>query len=544
MMVKYPNSGSTHPAMRKGDAMRTIIVFGLAIGISYSFLQAQPVFLTQPASKVVWVGAKVTLAASTSAQTPATFHWLINATNLPSGLEITTMAGNGTFAYTGDGGPATSATLKGPFGMALDSVGDLFIADVGNGCIRKVDTNGIITTVAGNGTNGFSGDGGNAKNAMLNQPQDVALDAVGNMYIADTVNIRIRKVDTNGVISTIAGNGTSGYSGDGGSATNAMLYSPQFLAMDAAGNLFTSGFLAEGAPSYVRKVDTNGIITTVAGNGTNGFSGDGGAATNAELSGSLGLAVDVVGDLFIADFFNYRIRKVDTNGIITTFAGNGGNSYSGDGGQATNAGLARPLCVAVDPAGNLFFSEADMRIREVDTNGIISTLAGNGGFGYSGDGGIATNTSLDYPVGLAVDAADDLFIAGLDDSRIRQVVSANWPNAMKSSLVLNPATLANAGNYQEIITAGGISVTSSVASLTVVTSPMIYQTVPQSGGKVALSFVSLPGSTNVVLGATNLLPPVNWLPLSTNVAGVDGDWQFTDVNASGNPVNFYRSLTR
>jgi sugar lactone lactonase YvrE len=444
---------------------------------------------------------------------------------------ITTVAGGG----VRDGGMATDAGLYRPDDVAVDASGNLFIADEGNSRIRKVSTNGIITTVVGNGTPAYAGDGGAATNAELCYPECVAVNAFGCLFIADSGNYRIRKVDTNGVIMTVAGNGAWGYSGDGGAATNASLDSPYGVEVDASGNLF----IADEGDGRIRKVSTNGIITTVAGNGTNGYSGDGGAATNASLYAPAGVALDASGNLFIADYFNDRIRKVSTNGIITTVAGNGTGGYSGDGGAATNAELNYPRGVALDAFGNLFIADAiNQRIRKVSTNGIITTVAGNGTYGfYSGDGGPATNAGLRSPSGVAVDAFGNLFIADAGNNCIRKVTDTQGP-----VLALNNASAANAGSYQVVVTGPGGSVTSSVANLTVAASPLIYKTVRNSGGSMTLNFVSQPGSTNEVLCATNLSPPVLWQPISTNMAGLDGDWQFTDTNAAGYRERFYRSL--
>jgi len=336
--------------------------------------------------------------------------WQNNRIRMVSNGVITTVAGNGTRGYSGDGGPATSAQLAYPQSVAVDSAGNLYIADTSNSCIRKV-ANGVITTVAGNGEFGFSGDNGPATSAQFNGPTGVAVDSGGNLYIADQPNQRIRKV-SNGLITTVAGGGTS--IGDNGPATNAQLYEPSGVAVDSAGNLY----IADSYHYRIRKV-SNGVITTVAGNGTQGFSGDNGPATSAQFYELGGVAVDSAGNLYIADSANFRIRKV-TNGVITTVAGNGTQGFSGDGGPATNAQLNFPGSVAVDSAGNLYFADYDnFRIREV-SNGVITTVAGNGTFGSSGDNGPATSAQL-IPYGVAVDSGGNLYIADGFNHRIRKV---------------------------------------------------------------------------------------------------------------------------
>jgi uncharacterized protein (TIGR03437 family) len=326
---------------------------------------------------------------------------------------ITTVAGSGTAGGSGDGGPATSASL-GPWGVAVDAAGNLYIADYSNSRIRKVSPSGIISTAAGNGTRGFSGDGGPATGASLNQPSGVAVDAAGNLYIADYYNYRVRKVSSSGIISTVAGNGIKGFSGDGGTATSATLREPEALAVDAAGNLY----IADSTNQRIRKVSPSGIISTVAGTGTWAFSADGGPATSASLSFVEGVAVDAAGNLYIDDSDNGRIRKVSPSGIISTVAGTGTWGFSGDGGPATSASLNDPWGVAVDAAGNLYIADArNGRIRKVSPSGIIGTVAGGGS--ALGDGGAATSASLKHPIAVAVDAAGNVYIA--DDNRIRKV---------------------------------------------------------------------------------------------------------------------------
>ena len=334
-----------------------------------------------------------------------------------SSYTITTVAGNGTSGFSGDGGPATSAELDYPTGVAVDSAGNLFIADTFNARIRKVTPAGAISTVAGNGTLGFSGDGGPATSAELRLPDGVAVDSAGNLFIADETNNRIRKVTAAGTISTVAGNGTAGFSGDGGPATSAELFQPAGIAVDSAGNLF----IADGS-NRIRKVTAAGTISTVAGNGTAGFSGDGGPATAAELNQPSDVAVDSAGNLFIADLMNSRIRKVTPAGTISTVAGNGTLGFSGDNGPATSAELFEPWDVAVDGAGNLFIVDSgNDRIRMVTPAGTISTVAGNGTPGFSGDGGLATSAALIAPEGVAVDGKGNVFIADTNNNRIREL---------------------------------------------------------------------------------------------------------------------------
>ena len=340
-------------------------------------------------------------------------------------LTITTVAGGG--SSLGDGGAATAAQLNNPRGIAVDGAGNLYIADTWNNRIRKVDTAGVITTVAGSGTNGFSGDGGAATSARLNYPYGVTPDGAGNLYIADSRNNRIRKVDTAGVITTVAGSSTTGaFSGDGGAATTARLNLPDSVVLDALGNLY----IADRVNHRIRKVDTAGVITTVAGSSTTGaFGGDGGAATAARLYDPSSVALDALGNLYITDKDNRRIRKVDTAGVITTVAGTGAFGSSGDGGAATAARLSTPIGVAVDWAGNLFIADEDgHRIRKVDTAGNISTVAGSSTTGaFSGDGGAATAARLNEPEGVALDRLGNLYIADTSNNRIRKVVGAGPP---------------------------------------------------------------------------------------------------------------------
>ncbi len=328
---------------------------------------------------------------------------------------VTLVAGNGGAGFSGDDGPATVAQLNGPRGVAVDSAGDLYIADTGNSRIRKV-ANGVITTVTGTGATGFGGDGGPATAAQMNTPYGVALDAAGNLYIADSLNDRIRRV-SNGVITTVAGNGAGNFSGDNGPATSAQLSEPLGVAVDPAGNLY----IADYGNNRIREV-ANGVITTVAGSGMGGFGGDNGPATSAQLYAPSGVAVDPAGTLHIADTYNYRVRKV-ANGVITTVAGNGAAGFSGDNGPATAAQLYVPAGVALDSFGSLYIADAFGTLIRRVSGGVITTVAGNGTQGYSGDGGPATAAQLGEVDAIAVDSAGNLYLADWANQRIRKIAN-------------------------------------------------------------------------------------------------------------------------
>ena len=308
-----------------------------------------------------------------------------------------------------------TATNPGPtHSVALDGAGNLYFQNGRNVVLRLDVTTGVVTPVAGNGAQGFSGDNGPATSAQLNNPMGVAVDAVGNLYIADCGNQRIRIV-TNGVITTVAGNGKFGFSGDNGPATSAQLHSPWGITVDSAGNLY----IADEGNNRIRQV-SNGVITTIAGNGKPRFSGDGGPATEAQLAHPTGIARDSDGALYIADIGNGRIRKV-FNSLIATVAGNGTVAIGGDNGPATSAQLGYAFSVAADTAGNVYIgSMPGARIRKV-SNGLITTVAGNGMRGFSGDNGPATSAQLDFPTDLAVDVAGNLYIADAWNFRVRKV---------------------------------------------------------------------------------------------------------------------------
>jgi sugar lactone lactonase YvrE len=494
-----------------------------------------PIVTTQPGSQTGFPGTNVSFTVTAGGTAPFTYQWQFNGTNLPNNI-ITTVAGDGYGAttsgrYAGDGGTATNASLYYPQGVGFDAAGNMFIADNNNNRVRKVDSSGTTSTVAGGGS---GGDGGAATNASLNRPNNVAFDATGSLYIADILNNRIRKVDTNGIIATVAGNGTYSESGDGGAATNAGIYWPASVALDAAGNFYIAALYY----SHIRKVNANGIISTVVGSSA-GYSGDGGAATSAKVNGPQGVALDADGNLYIADTGNSRIRKVDTSGIISTVAGKSGSGYSGDGGAATNATLKSPWGVALDAFGDLYIADlGNNRIRKVDTNGIITTVAGTSAAGYSGDGGAATNASLHNPACVALDAAGNLYIADWLNNRIREVHLAGYP-----TLTVSNVSVGNAGNYTVVVTSPYGSATSEVAVLTIT----IPRTPPQiitgdgsfgfQSNQFGFNLNGAVGQTIVVDGSTDL---VGWAPLFTNTV-VGNPFYFYDPAWTNYPQRFYRA---
>jgi len=378
---------------------------------------------------------------------------------------IRTIAGNDTAGYGGDNGPAIYASLYSPEGLSLDKWNNIYIADAGNSCIRKINpSTGIIITVAGNDTIGFSGDEGLAINSKLNIPVFVFCDTIGNIYIADGNNNRIRKITVStGIITTVAGSGPVGGtagsdSGDNGPATDATLNQPSSICLDKFGNMF----IADYSNNKVRKVDAStGVITTFAGTGAIGYSGDSGLAISATFNYPIAVFADSFGNVFISDQYNAAVRKVTAStGIITTFAGNGTSGYSGDSGLAINAEFDQPSDIYIDKQNNIFVADyGNGTIRRIDgiTN-IITTVAGNGTFGYSGDNGPAIEAELKC-TDMFLDTSGNLYIADYNNNRIREVYDTAGltatPNVEKQNDVVvypNPATTQLTISASEYIT--------------------------------------------------------------------------------------------
>ncbi len=362
---------------------------------------------------------------------------------------ISTVAGSGSSGFAGDGGTPTSAQLFLPY-AAVFANGNVYIADQVNNRIRLASASSI-STLAGTGTAGYDGDGKAASAALLFNPSGIVVDGSGNVYFSDTRNQVIRKITTAGIISTYAGNNAqgAGLNGDTGTATNAQLNTPAGLALDSKGNLY----IADAANNKIRIVTTANGINTFAGNTFSDFAGDGGQAINAEMHNPQGVAVDAVGNVYIADTFNDRIRMVTLDGVMHTVAGNGIAGFKGDGGQALNASLNHPEGIAVDAAGSLYIADTfNQRIRMVLPNGKIVTIAGTGGQAYTGDGGPATAASLNFPSSVFVDPSGNLYVSDSQNYVIRKLTP--------SAVVVSPGVPA--------IKAGGIVTASGFGGLSTV----------------------------------------------------------------------------
>jgi trimeric autotransporter adhesin len=452
-------------------------------------------------------------------------------------------AGNGLYRSSGNGGPAIQASLYEPWGIAFDRAGNAYFAEFGLNRVRKVSIDGTISIVAGTGSSGRASDGQLATSAPLNNPTGVAADSAGNLYIADSVNSRIAIVAPNGLITNFAGGGQM--LGDGGPAKAALLGQPHGLAVDAAGNVY----IADGLDNRIRKVTADGVINTIAGNGQQGFSGDGGPATSASMSDPQGVAVDSTGNIYIADSGNNRIRKV-SGGTITTVAGNGIRGFSGDGGPATVSSLNQPFGVAVDSTGNIYIADwGNNRIRKA-SGGTITTIAGNGNFGFAGDGGLATKALLDDPTGLALDPSGNIYVADDGNNRIREVLSDG------GSYQVTPPTLsfsASAGgsapgsqtiNLSSVIAGLVFAATSSEPWLSVSPSTGSIPSVLQvSVDPSSLTAGSLSGT--ITITAPNAIPATSVVAVTVAVsAGTPAALEISTQNVSFTATQGSGALTQ
>ncbi len=378
---------------------------------------------------------------------------------------ITTIAGSGAYglgttgSFGGDYSQATDAKLSVPVGVTTDTHGNIYVADYGNGRVRKIDTTGVITTIGGTGVAGYNGDGIPATNSELSASFYYLYFNNNVLYIPDFSNSRIRIIDSAGIMNTLSGDGNCGNSGNGGSASSAEVCAPAGIKLDRQGHLF----LADGG-GVIRKIDTNGIITCIAGKelGTFGYSGDGDSADSALFKVSVDLAIDLKGNIYISDLGNNKIRRIDTNGIITTFAGSDtAGGYMGDNGPSTAALLRGPEGIITDDIGNVFFSDCgNFVVRKIDTAGIITTIVGNGIEGFSGDNGPATAAKLDKPAGLAFDKKGNLYIADWWNNRIRKVSNVGTMTGVAEISALAPEIILYpnpAKNYLEVDGARGCS---------------------------------------------------------------------------------------
>ncbi len=452
-------------------------------------------------------------------------------------LTITTIAGSSASGGTGDGGAATAAGLLHIGGLCMDAAGNIYVADGDDNKIRKISTSGIITTVAGNGTAIYAGDGRAATAASLNRPTDVKLDRDGNLIIADYLNHAIRKVNSSGIISTIVGTGTSGFSGDGGAATAAYIYQPQSITFDASGNLY----FADEGNSRVRKVTTSGIISTIAGGGTS--TSDGVAATTALFGILDGVVFDLSGNLLVSDERRYQVRKVTPSGLIYTVAGTGVSGSTGDGGPATAAKLNFPARIGIDAYGNIFIPDYNNnKIRKINTSGVISTFIGTGTAAFSGDGGPASAAQLHFPTAVMFDSLGNMYISDGFNNRVRKVYNA----ASTTPPITGPSTLCvgdsitlydsisggtwSSSNTSVAIPTGGGSIYGVAAGSAIIT----YTTTSSCGASYATfpitvtsggSLGAISGPPTVCVGAsattyTNATSGGTWRLSNTSIATI------------------------
>ena len=394
VISEVPGSGATEFAYDRGDKMETA---------------------KAPACRVFFNG-------NTPTQLSPTAWNMFNRAAAYTAFEcgrnmLWTAAGDGGTTYAGDGGQSVDRGLSSPYGVAIDSQDRVYVADSVLHAVRRIDHDGSVTTIAGTGVAGSTGDGGPATAARLNAPVRLAFDSADNLFIADSGNHKIRRVTPGGIISTVAGTGTAGNTGDGGQATAARLRTPFDMAVGPDGSMY----IADRGNHKIRRVAPNGIISTFAGTGTAGYNGDDIAATSARLSSPYSVDVDADGNVYIADFDNERVRKVDANRVITTFAGTGVATIDGDGGPAAEAGLHKPMYVDAAPSGDVYIGESNNNKIRLVHDGTIDTLAGSGVFGYKGDGGAPVFSTWQRPSAMALDSQGRLWVADRLNRRIRVI---------------------------------------------------------------------------------------------------------------------------
>jgi hypothetical protein len=456
---------------------------------------------------------------------------------------MSTTVGTGTIGYTAVETAASDARLASPSAIVYDATGNLYLADSNNHVVRKIlKGSGVITTIAGVGTAGFSGDGGAATAAQLDTPTGLALDSSGNLFIADSHNQRIREV-AGGIITTVAGTGTAGFAGDGGLATSAQLALPSAVVLDKSGRLL----IADTNNQRIRAV-ASGLITTVVGNGEELFAGDGGQGVAASLDQPTGIAVDTAGTLYIADRRNQRIRSVSAAGVISTFAGGGASSLSGvfggDGGAATAAGLARPVGVSVDSNGNVLIADTNNnRIRQV-SNGAIATVVGSGEEGYAGDGGLLATAVLNAPKAAIIDSVGNLLLSDTGNQRLRSGILPTLSfgsQAVGNASTPQSLTIANTGTTDLTITQIALAAAFSVApGGTCDGLPLTLA--PGTSCIQNIAFVPInPGETagSVTVSGAGLLPQTILLA-GTGVQGTSTTTLTADMSSAlaGQPVTF------
>lgn len=445
---------------------------------------------------------------------------------------IRSVVGHASVGYSGDGGLASSATIGSAAGVAMDSHRNMYVADCNNNVVRKVTPTGIITTVAGTGLFGYSGDGGAAVAAKLYYPMGVAVDKYNNLYIADDGNFVVRKVDTLGVISTVAGDGSGlfGTTGDGGPATAARFSGVVAITFDKYSNMY----IADGN-TRIRKVNTSGIISTVAGSSLWGYTGDGSAAVSAALAGPVSLAVDTLGNIYFTDQLNNVVRKVSAAGIITTLAGTGEAGFTGDGGSALLAKMNNPAGLTIDNAGNIFVADqGNNRIRKINASGLISTIAGTGAADFAGDGGLAVAAKLNSPAALCLNSNGDLFIADNSNYAVREIVnpSSTLITSMAGTEICNSTPTvfsthtvnADYGiNYQWTVNAVNVGTDSN----------SYYSATLHDGDDIMVALID--PVTGSVLDHSNVIHMVvnSWVTPSISIINTTGS-----VISSGTPVTF------